>query len=329
MATPSTNHPTKTRLAVIMDPIEAIHPEKDTTLALLLEAQKRGYSLTYARGQDLWAEAGTARIAGQKLWVRDDSQRWFELGERRSETLNNFDVVLMRKDPPFDPEYIYLTYLLELAETTGTRVINRPRALRDYNEKAAILKFPELAPPTIVVRELGILREFHRREGHIVLKPLDGMGGHGVFVLTTEDSNLGSAFEMLSDGGRVHLMAQRYLPAIREGDKRVLLVAGRPVPYMLARLPREGESRANLAAGGHGEPRPLGAAERRIAEVVGPQLAAAGLSFVGIDIIGEHLTEINVTSPTCVRELDHAYGLNIAGELFDAIDAAPPRSLPP
>lgn len=314
-------HPRGKRLAVVMDPIEAIHPRKDTTLALLLEAQRRGYTISYLPPERLWAEGRTAWAAVRALRVADSTEAWFELGKEETVPLGGFDLVLMRKDPPFDPEYVYLTYLLELAEAAGARVVNRPRSLRDWNEKAAILRYPELAPPTLVAREIGAFRQFHRREGHIVVKPLDGMGGRGVFVLGPGDSNLGSVVEMLSDGGRRHIMAQRYLPAIREGDKRVLVVAGRPVPYMLARVPAEGESRGNLAAGGRGEPRPLGAAERRIAEALGPDLVAAGLDLVGLDVIGESLTEINVTSPTCVRELDRAHDLNIAGDLFEALEA--------
>lgn len=321
MATTSARRASESRLAVIMDPIEAIHPAKDTTLALLLEAQSRGYALTYILPENLWAAGGSAWARGRAATVRDDPDRWFELGESHDEPLGSFDVVLMRKDPPFDQEYIYITYLLDLAEAAGARVINRPRALRDYNEKAAILKFPEWSPPTLIARDLSLFRDFHRREGHIVLKPLDGMGGRGVFILAPGDLNLSSVVETLTSGGRKHIMAQRYLPAIREGDKRVLLINGKPVPYMLARVPAEGESRGNLAAGARAEPRPLGSAEQRIAEAVGPRLAADGLSLVGLDIIGENITEINVTSPTCMRELDRAFGLNIAGDFFTAIEA--------
>ena len=321
MATTSAKLGDGPRLAVIMDPIESIRPAKDTTLALLLEAQRRGYTLTCVRVENLWAAGGTAWIRGQRVRVMDDAEHWFEVEESLVEPLADFDLVLMRKDPPFDQEYVYITYMLELAEAAGARVVNKPSALRDYNEKAAILKFPDLAPPTLVALETRQFREFHAREDHIVLKPLDGMGGRGVFVLGPGDPNLGSVVETLTDGGRKHIMAQRYLPAIREGDKRVLLVDGVPVPYMLARVPAEGESRGNLAAGGRGDPRPLGDAERHIAETVGPTLAAEGLAFVGLDIIGDRLTEINVTSPTCVRELDRAFGINIAGDLFDAIEA--------
>lgn len=324
MATTSAKSPRGSRLAVIMDPIEAIHPAKDTTLALLLEAQRRGYRPYYVPSGAIWATGGAAWTRARALEVRDSETDWFTLGEAETAPLGDFDVILMRKDPPFDQEYVYLTYLLELAETAGARVINRPRALRDFNEKASILKFPGLAPPTLIACEIESFREFHRHEDHIVIKPLDGMGGRGVFVLGPGDTNLSSVVEMLTENGTRHAMAQRYLPAIREGDKRVLVIAGHPVPYMLARLPASGESRGNLAAGGRGEPRPLGEAERRIAEAVGPHLVAAGLDLVGLDIIGESLTEINVTSPTCMRELDRAYDLNIAGDLFDAVESRAP-----
>lgn len=312
-----------------MDPIEAIHPAKDTTLALLLEAQRRGYHPYYVAPAAMWAGGGAAWARVQALQVRDSESDWFSLGDQETVPLGDFDLILMRKDPPFDQEYIYLTYLLELAETAGARVVNRPRALRDYNEKASILKFPELTPPTLIACDIESFREFHRLEEHIVIKPLDGMGGRGVFVLGPGDTNLSSVVEMLTENGTRHAMAQRYLPAIRQGDKRVLVVAGNAVPYMLARLPATGESRGNLAAGGRGEPRPLGEAEKRIAEEVGPHLHAEGLDFVGLDVIGDSLTEINVTSPTCVRELDRACGLNIAGDLFDAIESANPESMAP
>ncbi len=315
-----TSTPSATRLAVVMDPIEAIHPEKDTTLALLLEAQRRGYSLTYLLPQGLRSDGGATLVRGHRLSVSDSASHWFELGDYVDERLDSFDVVLMRKDPPFDQEFIYMTYLLELAETTGTVVVNKPQALRDYNEKASILKYPDLAPPTLVARDVSSIRAFQRREGAIVVKPLGGMGGAGVFVLETGDRNFSSVVETLTRGGKEHIMAQRFLPEISDGDKRVLLVDGHPIPYMLARVPAEGEARGNLAAGGRGEPRPLGEAERHIAERIGPGLANDGLLFVGLDVIGGALTEINVTSPTCVRELDRGFGINIAAELFSAIE---------
>jgi glutathione synthase len=309
------------RLAVVMDPIETIHPEKDTSLALLLEASRRGYALDYAPPESLSAHAGIARCAARSLKVHDSTEHWFELGEPRTEQLGDYDVILMRKDPPFNQEFIYLTYLLELAERAGAHVVNKPGALRDYNEKAALARFPEFAPPTLITRQLAEVREFRAQEGTIVIKPLDGMGGRGIFVLGPDDPNLIAAFDTASREGANHIMVQRYLPEIREGDKRVLLIGGRPVPCMLARIPAETGGRGNLAAGARGEARPLGAREREIAEAIGPGLARDGLDLVGLDIIGESLTEVNVTSPTCVRELDRAWEINIAADLFDVIEA--------
>jgi glutathione synthase len=310
----------RARLAVVMDPIATIHPEKDTTLALLLEAQRRGYALDYAAPEGLCARDGKAFCAARPLAVRDSTERWFELGALRDETLDAYDLILMRKDPPFDLEYIYLTYLLEAAERAGARVVNAPRALRDYNEKAALARFPEFAPPTLITRNPGAVREFRAREGRIVLKPLDGMGGRGIFILGPDEPNLAAAFASASREGRDHVMAQRYLPEIAAGDKRVLLVEGKPVPYVLARIPKEAGGRGNLAAGARGEVRPLGAREREIAEAIGPALARDGLALVGLDIIGDFLTEVNVTSPTCMREIERACDLNIAGDLFSALE---------
>lgn len=317
---PHHGHAGPPRLAVVMDPIDAIHPEKDTSLALLLEASRRGYALDYAPPNGLCVRGGEALGAVRPLDVHDSSEHWFDLGAERTAALGQYDVILMRKDPPFDQEFVYLTYILELAEQAGARVINAPRALRDYNEKAALAKFPDFAPPTIITRKLASIREFHHHEGTIVLKPLDGMGGRGIFVLGPGDPNLASAFDSASRFGRNHIMAQRYLPEIAEGDKRVLLIAGKPVPWMLARVPAEKGGRGNLAAGARGEGRPLGAREREIAEALAPTLLCDGLTIVGLDIIGGYLTEVNVTSPTCVRELDRDFDLNIAADLFDSLD---------
>ncbi len=314
------------RLAIVMDPIEAIHPEKDTSLALLLEAARRGYALSYAPPAGLFARGGEALFPAFPLTVHDSTEHWFTLGEPHIDALGDYDLVLMRKDPPFNLEFIYLSYLLELAERAGARVINAPRALRDYNEKAALARFPEFAPPTLITRDLDAVREFRRRQGTTVLKPLDGMGGRGIFVLAPDDPNLAAAFATASRDGSEHVMVQRYLPEIADGDKRVLLINGVPVPYLLARIPSEPGGRGNLAAGARGEARPLGAREREIAEAIGPELARAGLLLVGLDIIGDYLTEVNVTSPTCVRELDRACGLNIAGDLFNAIEAGIPAA---
>lgn len=307
-------------LGVVMDPIESISPQKDSTLALLLEASRRNYELYYLPPEAINAQDGSAIAIAQPLEVFDSTFHWYELGPARERQLSSFDVILMRKDPPFNQEFIYLTYLLELAEARGTRVVNSPRGLRDYNEKASILRFPEAAPATLLARRAEPIKQFLLEQGKIVLKPLDGMGGEGVFVIERGDVNLNVIVETLTKHGRTHIMAQQYLPEIQQGDKRVLLVGGDPIPYMLARIPQEGESRGNLAAGGFGEPRPLGTREKEIALSVGPALESAGLLLVGLDIIGSHLTEINVTSPTCLRELDRAYSLNIAGDFFDCVE---------
>lgn len=310
-----------TTLGVVMDPIESIKPYKDTTLALLLEAQRRGFTLHYFEPGDLYLRDGQAHGRARDLAVRDDNDDWFTLGETSRELrLCELDVILMRKDPPFDMEYVYATYLLEQAEREGAFVVNRAASLRDCNEKLFAQQFPHCCPPTLVSRDMARLRAYAKEQGEIVLKPLDGMGGSAVYRLRHDDPNLSVALEQLSERGTRTVMAQRYLPAIAQGDKRILMVAGEPVPYALARIPAAGESRGNLAAGGHGEGRPLTERDRWICAQVGPALRERGLWFVGLDVIGDHLTEINVTSPTCARELDAQFGLNIAGLLFDAID---------
>lgn len=308
------------RLGVIMDPIVGIKPAKDTTLAMLLEAARRGWELWYFEIGDLWIAAGEARGSGRPLAVRDDPARWFDLGERREMPLGEFDVILMRKDPPFDMEYVYSTYLLERAEAAGALVVNRAGALRDCNEKAYITWFPQCTAPTVIDRDMGRLRRFLAAQGKIVVKPLEGMGGTSVFVLGESDPNIGVVLETLTARGTRFAMAQRYLPEIAAGDKRILMIDGEPVPYALARIPKQGESRGNLAAGGRGVGVELSERDRWIAAQVGPALREKGLLFVGLDVIGDSLTEINVTSPTCVRELDALYNLNICAGLFDAIE---------
>ncbi|HET7674979.1 MAG TPA: glutathione synthase [Gammaproteobacteria bacterium] len=308
------------RLGVIMDPIVGIKPAKDTTLAMLLEATRRDYELWYFELGDLWIAAGEARGSGRPLAVRDDPARWFELGERREMALGELDVILMRKDPPFDMEYVYATYLLERAEAAGALVVNRPGALRDCNEKAYITWFPQCTAPTVIDRDMGRLRRFLAAQGKIVVKPLEGMGGTSVFVLDENDPNIGVVLETLTARGTRFAMAQRYLPEIVAGDKRILMIDGEPVPYALARIPKQGESRGNLAAGGRGVGVELSERDRWIAAEVSPALREKGLLFVGLDVIGDSLTEINVTSPTCVRELDALYNLNICAGLFDAIE---------
>ncbi|HEY8553363.1 MAG TPA: glutathione synthase [Burkholderiales bacterium] len=308
------------RLGVVMDPIGSIKPYKDSTLAMLLEGQRRGWEIRYMEPQDLFLRGPEpfARTCG--LRVYDDAARWFELEAETVTALGELDVILMRQDPPFTMEYVYNTYVLERAEAAGALVVNRPRSLRDANEKFSILWFPQCIPPTLVTRRIGLLREFLAEHEDIIVKPLDIMGGASVFRLRRDDPNIGVVFETMTANETRATMAQRYIPEIVEGDKRILLIDGEPVPYALARMPAPGETRANLAAGGTGVGMPLSPRDRWICEQVGPRLRELGLVFVGLDVIGDYLTEINVTSPTCIRELDRLYGLNIAGQLFDAIE---------
>ncbi len=308
------------RLAVIMDPLAGIKGQKDTTVGLLREAARRGYEIHYAQPGDLSLRDGRVRIATQRLETGTDDYAWYTLGASATLTAHDLDVVLMRKDPPFDMEYVYTTYLLEELERDGVLVVNRPQSLRDANEKLFATRFADVAPPTLVTRRHHDLRAFLGEQGDIVLKPLDGMGGTSVFRVKAGDSNTTVIFETMTSRETRFVMAQRYLPEIAAGDKRILLIDGKAVPYALARIPAPGESRGNLAAGGRGEGRPLSAADERIATRVGPILREKGLLFVGLDVIGDHLTEINVTSPTGMRELDKTFSLNIAAWLFDAIE---------
>lgn len=307
------------RLGVVMDPLEHIKVSKDSSFAMLLAAQARGWELHYMQQADLWLEDGKVHACSRRLEVFDDSRRWFALEEPRNHPLAALDVVLMRKDPPFDMEYVYTTYLLELAESEGCLVVNRPAALRDANEKLFTAWFPQCCPPTLVSRDTGHIRRFLDQQQDIVVKPLDGMGGASVFRLTPGDSNLSVILETITQYGRRTVMAQRFLPEYIQGDKRILLIDGEPVAYALARIPAPGETRANLAAGGRGEGVSLSRRDRWICEQVGPRLREKGLMFVGLDVIGDYLTEINVTSPTCIRELDALFGLDIGGQLMDAI----------
>ena len=309
------------RVGVIMDPIGSIKPAKDSTLAMLLEAQARGHEVRYMEPRDLFLRGPEPRARTRALAVRDDPRDWYELGTEGVEPLAALDVVLMRQDPPFTMEYVYNTYVLEHAEAAGTLVVNRPRALRDTNEKLSILAFPECIAPTVVTREMPRLREFLGEHGDIVVKPLDGMGGSSVFRLRTDDPNINVVLETMTGNGARFAMAQRYVPEIAAGDKRILLIDGEPVPYALARMAAPGETRANLAAGGTGVGVPLTERDRWICAQVAPRLRERGLLFVGLDVIGDYLTEINVTSPTCIRELDKLYGLNISARLFEIIEA--------
>ena len=307
-------------LGVVMDPIASIKPYKDTTLALMLAAQKRGWQLRYFELSDLYLRDGLAMGRARPLTVFDDKKRWFELGEAETVELGRLDALLMRKDPPFDLEFVTATYILERAEAAGCLVVNKPASLRDCNEKMFTAWFPQLTPPTLFARDAATLRAFHAEHRDVIYKPVDGMGGMGIFRVGTDGLNLGSVIEQLTLMGTRTIVAQKYLPAIVDGDKRVLVVDGEAVPYCLARIPQAGETRGNLAAGGRGEARALTARDRQIAETVGPELKRRGLLFVGLDVIGEHLTEINVTSPTCAREIDAAYGTDIGGLLIEAIE---------
>ena len=310
------------RIGVVMDPIATIKPYKDTTLALMLAAQKRGWTLVYFEMADLWLRDGLALGRGRELRVFDDRKHWFEFtGESVEQPLGGLDAILMRKDPPFDLEYITATYILERAEAAGALVVNKPSSLRDCNEKMYTAWFAQCTPPTLFSRDAQQLRAFHSEHGDVIYKPVDGMGGAGIFRVDATGMNLGAVIEELTAHGRRTIVAQKYLPAIVQGDKRVLVVDGEPVPYCLARIPQAGETRGNLAAGGRGEARPLSERDRWIAQQVGPELKRRGLLFVGLDVIGDYLTEINVTSPTCVREIDAAYGTDIGGLLMDAIAA--------
>ena len=308
------------RLGIVMDPIAQINFKKDSSLAMLLAAQARGWSLFYMEQKDLYQTTGEARARMRPLRVFADPQHWFELDDEQDNPLSELDVVLMRKDPPFDMEFVYTTYLLEQAERAGTLIVNRPQSLRDCNEKLFATQFPQCMPPTLVSRRPDILREFAEKQRDIILKPLDGMGGASIFRHRAGDPNLSVILETLTAHGTQQIMAQGYLPAIVDGDKRILMIDGEPVPYCLARIPAQGETRGNLAAGGRGEARPLTARDREIAAAVGPTLREKGLLFVGLDVIGDYLTEINVTSPTCIREIDKAYDTRIGERLMDAIE---------
>ena len=303
-----------------MDPIRGIKYAKDSTLAMLLAAQARGFELTYLEQSDLALRDGAALGRGRPLKVQADPQSWFTLGEPRVGPLASLDVILMRKDPPFDMEYVYTTYILERAEAQGALVVNRPQGLRDMNEKVYTAWFPQCCAPTLITRDMAEMQAFLREHGKIVVKPLHGMGGRSIFVVTQDDKNTGVIFETLTDYGQRFTIVQRYLPEIVEsGDARVLLIDGEPVPFALARIPTATDNRGNLAAGAQGVGRPLTARERWVASEIGPQLAAKGMLFVGLDVIGGYVTEINVTSPTGIRELEKQFKLDIAGQFIDAV----------
>jgi glutathione synthase len=307
-------------IAVVMDPIEGILTEKDTSFALMLEAQRRGYRVLYVQPGSLALRDGQAIATMAEVKLKDDKYQYFTKGDWQTFPFSTVHAVLMRKDPPVTEQFIHDTQILSIAENQGVLVVNRPQGLRDLNEKLAALLFPQCCPPTLVSRSMGDLKAFIQEHGDVVAKPLDGMGGKSIFRIRQGDSNLNVILETLTADGSL-TMLQRYLPEIRDGDKRILLVDGEPVPYALARIPQGDEFRGNLAAGGKGEGRPLSERDLWIAGQLGPWLREHGMLFVGLDVIGDYLTEVNVTSPTCVRELDKQFGLNIAGLLFDAIEA--------
>lgn len=308
------------RLGVVMDPIESINYKKDTTLAMLWAASDLGWQLSYMRQQDLYLDGGAPRAQIRPLQVFKDPQNYYQLGTPENIGLEELDVILMRKDPPFNNEYIYTTYILEAAEQAGVLIANKPQSLRDCNEKIFATHFPQCCPELIVSRDEQQLRSFHAKYNDVIFKPLDGMGGASIFRLKNADPNVGVIIETLTDFGRNSIMAQRYLPEIKEGDKRILLINGKPVDYCLARIPSQGETRGNLAAGGTGRAQPLTERDRWIAQQIGPTVKAKGLFFVGLDVIGDYLTEINVTSPTCVREIDQQFDTDIAGMLMNCIN---------
>ncbi len=315
--------------AFVMDPLETLNLKKDSTLAMIRAAQIRGHRVSYLTLADLHYSDNRARGFARELRLRDDfaqtldyryaGEDWYVLGAPTLCDLASFDIVMMRKDPPFNMEYVYATYFLERAAEAGALVVNNPRSLRDCNEKFFATAFPECCPALIISRSMEALKQFHAEQGDVVLKKLDGMGGMNIFRVTREDPNLNVILETMTNLETELVMAQRYLPEIRNGDKRILMIDGEPVPYALARIPKSGESRGNLAAGGTGEGRPLTSRDREIASIVGPELVRRGLRFVGIDVIGDYLTEVNVTCPTCIRELDAQFGLDIAGTLIEKL----------
>ena len=309
------------KLGVVMDPIESITVKKDTTLAMLLAAQKRGWVIHYMLQSDMYLDQGQSRATIQTLSVKDDERVWFRLGSKTDIALSELDVVLMRKDPPFDMDYIYSTYLLEQAQREGVMIVNDPQSLRDCNEKLFATQFPQCCPPLIVASSQEKLKAFHKQHEDVIYKPLDGMGGASIFRVKAGDPNLSVVIETLTDNGRLQIMAQKFIPDIVNGDKRILMIDGEPVDYALARIPASGETRGNLAAGGSGVAQELTKKDRWICEQIGPALREKGLIFVGLDVIGDYLTEINVTSPTCIREIDKAFSLDIAGDLMDCIQA--------
>ena len=308
------------KLAFVVDPLDSFKIYKDTTFAIMREAAARGHALYVMEQEDLAWRGGKVVGNARRIHLTRKKPAWYRADKPAMTPLKNFGAVLMRKDPPFDMEYVYSTYLLELAEAQGARVFNRPRSIRDWNEKLSIVRFPQFAPPTVVTRREELIRGFLAEHRDVILKPLDGMGGASVFRVRRDDPNVNVIIETVTHYGRRTIMAQRYLPEIRDGDKRVLLIGGKPVPHCLARIPKPGETRGNLAAGGTGVARKLTKRDREIAAALGPALAKEGLLLVGLDVIGDHLTEVNVTSPTCFQEITEQTGFNVAGMFLDALE---------
>ncbi|MGB8437449.1 MAG: glutathione synthase [Burkholderiales bacterium] len=310
------------RIGVILDPLSSIKTYKDTTYAMMVEAARRGHELYFMLQESLMWKGGVVVGENAKLTLTGDKERWYHIELPQQTSLSEFDAVLMRKDPPFDAEYVASTWLLEQAVRDGARVFNDPRAIRDHSEKLAVMEFPQFCVPTLVTRLAGQIHAFIEAHGDVVVKPLDGMGGESVFRVTDADPNRYVIVETITAHGRRTVMAQRYIPEIRDGDKRILVIAGKPVPFSLARIPKPGETRGNLAVGGTGVARPLSERDLEIANTLGPVLASRGLLLVGLDVIGDYLTEVNVTSPTCFREITDQSGFDVPGMFIDALDAA-------
>ncbi len=308
------------KLGVVMDPISSINIKKDSTFEMLWQAQNLGWELYYLEMADLSIDNGIAQGTSKSVEVFQDQNKWFAFGDQQQINLGDLDAILMRKDPPFDMEFVYATYILELAQKQGALVVNNPQALRDCNEKAYCAWFPQLCPKTLITRQATQFRAFLELHGDIIVKPLDGMGGASIFRIKNDSPNVGVIIETLTEHGQRYAMAQEFVPEINKGDKRILVVAGEPVPYVLARIPAEGETRGNLAAGASGVAQPLSDSDRKIAETVAPELVRRGILFAGLDVIGERLTEINVTSPTCIKEINAAFDTNIALDLLNAIE---------
>ena len=308
------------KLGIVMDPMSDINIKKDSSFAMLLEAQARGWQLFYMEMNDLFLLEGQALASMRPLQVQEDPNNWFTFGEAMTQKIDALDSVLMRKDPPFDTEYIYATYILERAEENGCLIVNKPQSLRDANEKLFTAWFSEFTPTTLVTRCSHRIKAFHQEHGDIILKPLDGMGGASIFRIKNDDPNLSVIIETLTEHGSRYCMAQTFIKDISAGDKRILVVDGEVIPYSLARIPKKGETRGNLAAGGSGRPQPLSESDFAIANAIAPTLKEKGLIFVGLDVIGDKLTEINVTSPTCIREIEAAFDVSITGKLMNAIE---------